>query len=132
VTEQAHAGRVYSDVVLASSFEEALHIAAEQAAAPQPPAPETLPDLAGRPGCADVWVYSVLHCQLAAGHDPPHMAVGPGYLRAVRWVRDDRGVAHALPEPPISPPAAPSKMQAPPAPEEEKEKEAEPSGPETD
>lgn len=128
VTEQAHARRVYTDVVLASSCEEALHIAAEKAAAPQPPAPEALPDAADRPRCADVWVYSLLHCQLVAGHDPPHMAVAPGHLRAVRWVRDDRGVAHALPEPPIGPPVAPSKTQAPPAPEEE----AEPSGPETD
>jgi hypothetical protein len=100
VTEQAYAGQVYSDVVLASSCEEALHIAAEKAAAPQPPAPEALPDAADRPRCADVWVYSLLHCQLVAGHDPPHMAVAPGYLRTVRWVRDDRGIAHALPEPP--------------------------------
>jgi hypothetical protein len=127
VTEQAHAGPVYSDVVLASSVEEALHIAAGKASAPQPPpVPEALPDAADRPRCADVWVYALLHCQLVAGHDPPHMAVAPGYLRTVNWVRDDRGVAYTLPEPPIGPAVAPSKMQAPPAPE------AEPSGPETD
>ena len=129
VTEQARAGPVYSDVVLASSVEEALRIAAGKAAAPPPPpAPQPRPGAADHLRCADVWVYSLLHCQLVAGHDPPHMAIAPGYLGTVRWVRDDRGVAHALPEPPVGHPAAPSKMQAPPAPEEE----AEPSGPETD
>jgi hypothetical protein len=129
VTAQAQAGPVYSDVVLAASSAEALHIAAAKAAAPQPPpAPEAWSAAADRPRCADVWVYSLLHCQLAAGHDPPHIAVAPGYLRAVRWVRDARGIAHAVPEPPAGPPVAPSTMQAPPAPEEE----AEPSGPETD
>jgi len=49
--------------------------------------------------CADVWLYSLLHCELAEGHDGPHMATASGYRRPARWVRDDRGLAHALPEP---------------------------------
>ena len=28
--------------------------------------------------CADVWVYSLLHCELTEGHHPPHMAAAPG------------------------------------------------------
>ena len=105
VTEQAYAGRVHSAVVQAGSCEEALQVAAGQAAAPEPsPGPEPQADAAGRPRCADVWVYSVLHCELAAGHDPPHMAVA-GYERPARWVRDDRGIAHALPDPATDVPA---------------------------
>ena len=98
--EQAYTGRVYTEVVQAGSSEEALHVAAERAAAPQPwPGPEPQADAAGRPRCADVWIYSLLHCELPTGHDPPHMAVAHGYRRPVRWVRDDRGVAHTLSDP---------------------------------
>ena len=96
VTEQAYAGRVHSAVVQAGSCQEALQVAAEQAAAPEPaPEPTLQADAADRPKCADVWVYSLLDCELVAGHDPPHIAVS-GYERPVRWVRDDRGIAHAL------------------------------------
>jgi hypothetical protein len=96
VTEQAYGERVHSAVVKAGSCQEALQAAAEQAAAPKPSLdPKLEADAAGRPRCADVWVYSLLDCELVAGHDPPHMAVA-GYERPVRWVRDDRGIAHAL------------------------------------
>src|SRR5580693_9460966 len=141
VREHAYTGWFYSDVVQAESSEEALQVAAEQAAAPEPapepkplqrfdvavteptytgrldtdvvrvepheeaqppaaapepsPGPTPRADAADRPRCADVWVYSLLDCELVAGHDPPHMAVA-GYERPVRWVRDDRGIAHAL------------------------------------
>jgi hypothetical protein len=96
VTEQAYGERVHSAVVQAGSCQEALQAAAEQAAAPKPSLdPKLEADAAGRPRCADVWVYSLLDCELVAGHDPPHMAV-TGYERPVRWVRDDRGIAHAL------------------------------------
>jgi hypothetical protein len=118
VREQAYTERSYSDVVQAESWQEALHVAAEQAVAPRPrPGPKPQPDAADRPRCADVWVYSLLHCELVAGHDPPHMAAARGYRRPVRWVRDDRGVAHALPEPATGPPMVPSITQPPPAPE---------------
>ena len=100
VREQAPAGRVYTEIVQAASSEEALLVAAEMAAAPQPsPGPEPQADAEGRPVCGDVWIYSLLHCELVAGHDPPHMAVARGYRRPVRWVRDDRGVARTLPDP---------------------------------
>ena len=100
VREQADTGQVYTEVVQAGSPEEALLAAAEQAAAPRPsPEPGPQADAAGRPMCADVWIYSLLHCELVAGHDPPHMAVARGYGRPVRWVRDDRGVARTLPDP---------------------------------
>ena len=100
VREQAHAGRFYRDVVQAESCEEALEAAAARADAPQPSLdPRLQADAAGRPRCGDVWVYSVLHCELVAGHDPPHMAVAHGYGRLASWVRDDRGIAHALPDP---------------------------------
>ena len=114
VREQAPAGRVHTEVVQAGSSEEALLVAAELAAAPQPsPGPEPQADAAGRPRCGDVWIYSLLHCELPTGHDPPHMAVAHGYRRPVRWVRDDRGVARTLPDPatgarvvsPITPPS---------------------------
>ena len=68
-----------------------------------PPGSEPQPDDAGRRRCADVWVHSVLRCELAEGHDPPHMAAARGYWRPARWVRDDRGLAHALPEPDTGP-----------------------------
>ena len=98
--EQAHAGRFYSDVVQAESCEEALAAAAARADAPRPSLdPALQADAAGRPRCADVWVYSLLHCELVAGHDPPHMAVAPGYGRLASWVRDDRGIAHPPPDP---------------------------------
>ena len=100
VREQAYAGRFYSDVVQAESCEEALEAAVAAADAPQPSLDPTLQaDAAGRPRCADVWVYSLLHCELVAGHDPPHMAVAHGYGRVASWVRDDRGIAHAPSDP---------------------------------
>ena len=109
VREQAYAGRFYSDVVQAESCGEALEAAAARADAPQPSLdPRLQADAAGRPRCADVWVYSVLHCELAAGHDAPHMAVARGYGRPVSWVRDDRGLAHALPDPATGTPMASS------------------------
>lgn len=92
--EHTYTGRFYNDVVEAGSFEEALQLAAGQAARPEPP-PGFRPQPNGvkRRRCADVWIYSLLHCELAEGHDPPHMAVARGYWRPVRWVRDDRGLA---------------------------------------
>ena len=104
VREHTYTGRFYNDVVQAESFEEALQLAAERAAGLWPPpgsAPR--PDAANHRRCADVWVYPMLHCELAEGHDPPHIAAAPGYWRAARWVRDDRGLAHALPEPATGP-----------------------------
>ncbi|HXZ73277.1 MAG TPA: tetratricopeptide repeat protein [Streptosporangiaceae bacterium] len=120
VTEHAPAGRSYTDVVQAGSFQQALQLAAERASVPHPPpvsAPQ--PGAAVGPRCADVWVYSLLRCELAEGHDPPHMAVAPGYRRPVRWVRDHRGLAHALPEPAGQPSAMSQATQLPPAPEGE-------------
>ncbi len=120
VREQADPGRFYDDVVAAESCEEALQLAAGRATAPRPPpASEPQPDAANRRRCADVWVYSLLHCELAEGHDPPHMAVARGYRRPMRWVRDDRGLAHAFPEPATRPAVIPSITQPPPAPEGE-------------
>jgi len=117
VREQAHTGRVYTEVVQAGSSEEALLAAAELAAAPQPsPGPEPWPDAAGQPRCGDVWIYSLLHCELVAGHDPPHMAVAHGYMRPVRWVRDDRGVARPLPDPATGARVVPPVTQPSPAP----------------
>ena len=105
VKEQADAGPVYSEVVQAGSPEEALHVAAEQAAVPEPsPGPTPPAETAGRPRCADVWVYALLHCEREAGHDPPHRAVAQGYRRPVWWERDDLGIARAVPAPvPASP-----------------------------
>ena len=108
VREQAPAGRVYSDVVQASSCEKAL----QAAAAPEPlpaPAPEGEGEAAGRPRCADVWVYALLHCGREAGHDPPHRAVAHGYLRPVWWERDDLGIARAVPAPVPASPRPPSR-----------------------
>ena len=116
VTEHADPGRFYNDIVTAESCEEALQLAAERAAAPRPPSgSEPEPDAANRWRCADVWVYSLLHCELAEGHDPPHMAVARGYRRPMRWVRDDRGLARAFPEPATGPHTIPSITQPPPA-----------------
>jgi hypothetical protein len=107
VTEHAYTGRFHHDVVEAGSPGEALQLAAGRAAASQPPpGPGPEPDSADRRRCADAWVYSLLRCELAEGHHPPHMATAPGYRRPVRWVRDDRGLAHALPEPDTGPPSA--------------------------
>lgn len=120
VHEHASTGRVYSDVVQAGSPEEALQVAAAQAAAPEPPpGPTPVAEAAGRPRCADVWVYALLHCDLEAGHDPPHLAVAHGYRRPVRWVRDDLGVAHALPDPATGGPALSPVTPPSPAPEAE-------------
>jgi hypothetical protein len=120
VREQADAGRFYSDVVQAGSCEEALQVAAAQAAGPEPaPGPALRAGAAGQPRCADVWVYALLHCELEAGHDPPHMAVAHGYGQPVRWVRDDLGIAHDVPAPAAGAPVASSIRQPSPAPEAE-------------
>ena len=122
IREQADAGQVRSEVVQAGSPEEALHVAAAQATAPEsPPGPTPHAEAAGRPRCADVWVYALLHCDLAAGHDLPHMAVARGYRRPVRWVRDDLGIAHPVPDPatgapvvsPITQPSAAPQAEPP-------------------
>ena len=119
VREHASPGRFYDDIVTAESCEEALQLAAERATAPRPlPGSELQPDAANRRRCADVWVYALLHCELAEGHNSPHMAVARGYRRPMRWVRDDRGLAHAFPEPATGPPVIPS-ITPPPAPEGE-------------
>ncbi len=121
VREQAGAGPVYSEVVQAGSPEEALQAAAAQAAAPGPrPGPAPQAETAGRPRCADVWVYDLLHCELEAGHDPPHVAVAHRYRRPVRWVRDDRGIAYAVPGPAAGAPVPPSITQPSPVPEPER------------
>ena len=107
VTEHTYAtsaGRFQDDFVEAGSCEQALHLAAARATAPQPPpgsGPQ--PGNAGHRRCADVWVHSLLHCELEQGHDPPHTAAAPGYCRPARWVRDDRGLAHAVPGPGTGP-----------------------------
>ena len=101
VQEHTFTGRFYSDVVEAGSGQEALRLAAGQATGLQPlPGSRPQPDDAR---CADVWIYPLLHCELAEGHDLPHMAIAPGYWRPARWVRDGRGIAHATPEPATSP-----------------------------
>jgi len=120
VREQAPAGRFYSDMVQAGSPQEALQAAAAQAAAPEPPpGPAPRAKAAGRPRCADVWVYALLHCELRAGHDPPHLAIAHGYRRPVRWVRDDLGIAHPVPDPATGAPVASPATQPSPAPEAE-------------
>jgi len=119
VREHTYTGRFYHDVVEAGSFEEALQLAAGRADAPQPPSARPQPDGADRQRCADVWVYSLLHCELIEGHDPPHMAAAPGHRRAARWVRDDRGLAHAWPEPASRPSAISPATQLPSALERE-------------
>ena len=120
VREQAPAGRVYSDIVQAGSAEEAVQVAAAQAAAPGPrPGPAPRAEAAGRPGCADVWVYALLHCELGAGHDPPHLAIAHGYRRPVRWVRDDLGIAHPVPDPAAGAPVVSPATQPSSAPEAE-------------
>jgi len=71
----------------------------QQAAAPEPPPdPAARAVAASRPRCGDVWVYGLLQCGLEAGHDPPHVGVAQRYGRSARWVRDDRGIAHAAPD----------------------------------
>ncbi len=118
VREQAPAGRVYGDTVQAASPEQALQVAAAQAAAPgPPPGPAPRAAAAGRPRCADVWVYALLHCELGAGHDPPHLAIAHGYRRPVRWVRDDLGIAHPVPDPATGAPVVSPATQPSPAPE---------------
>jgi hypothetical protein len=100
VRKHTHTGRYYHDVVAAESFEDALQLAAGRATAPQPrPGSEPEPDGANHRRCADVWVCSLLGCELAQGHDGPHMATARGYRRPARWVRDDRGLVHVLGEP---------------------------------
>jgi len=118
VREQADAGRFRSDVVQARSPEEALQAAAAQAAS-EPPGPTPQAEAAGRPRCADVWVYTLLHCDLEAGHDPPHMAIARGYRRPVRWMRDELGIAHPAPDPAAGAPAISPIIQPSPAPEAE-------------
>jgi len=120
VTEHTYTGRSYHDVVEAGSPGEAMQLAAGRAAVPQPPpGAEPEPHDAERRRCADVWVYSLLRCELTEGHDPPHMATAPGYWRPVRWVRDNRGLAQALPEPASRPAAIAPATQLPSAPEGE-------------
>jgi len=107
VAEHAYgtgAGRFHDDVVEARSCEQALQLVAAQATALQPPGSGPQPDGTDRRRCADVWVHSLLRCELAEGHDPPHIAAARGYWRPARWVRDDRGLAHVLPEPDTGPP----------------------------
>ncbi len=116
VEEHTYTGRFYHDVVEAGSAGDALHLAAGRATAPRPPpGARPQPDGADHRRCADAWVYSLLHCELAEGHDLPHMAAAPGYRRPVRWVRDDRGLARALPEPASQPSAISPVTQPPPA-----------------
>ena len=110
------AGRLDADAVRASRREEAVQVAA----APEPPpGPTPQAEAAGRATCADVWVYALLHCELEAGHDSPHMAVARGYRRPVRWVRDDLGIAHAVPAPATNAPVVSPVTQPSPAPEAE-------------
>ena len=103
-TDATSTGRFYDDVVAAGSCEQALQLAAGQASGLRAPAGSgPAPDDADHRRCADVWVHSLLRCELEEGHDPPHLAAAPGYWRPARWVRDDRGLAHALPEPGTGP-----------------------------
>jgi len=114
VRAQAGAAPLYSDTVQAGSATEALEAAAAQAAAPQSAGPETWADPEGRPRCPDAWIYSLLHCERPAGHESPHQATARGYGRLVQWVRDARGVAHAVPQSPVRaravPPASPQPL----------------------
>jgi len=103
-TDATSTGRFHDDFVAAGSCEQALHLAAGQASGLRAPAGSgPAPDDADHRRCADVWVHSLLRCELEEGHDPPHLAAAPGYWRPARWVRDDRGLAHALPEPGTGP-----------------------------
>jgi hypothetical protein len=114
VRAQAGAAPLYSDTVQAGSATEALEAAAAQAAAPQSAGPETWADPEGRPRCPDAWIYSLLHCERPAGHESPHQATARGYGRLVQWVRDARGIAHAVPQSPVRaravPPASPQPL----------------------
>ena len=103
-TDATSTGRFHDDFVEAGSCEQALHLAAGQASGLRAPAGSgPQPDDADHRRCADVWVRSLLRCELEEGHDPPHLAAAPGYWRPARWVRDDRGLAHALPGPGTGP-----------------------------
>ena len=97
VREHACTGQFYHHVVEAGSCEQAPHLAAGQASGRRAPAVPAGAGDADHRRCADVWVHSLLRCELAEGHDRPHMAAARGYWRPDRWVRDDRGLAHALP-----------------------------------
>ena len=119
VREHTYSGRFYGDIVQAGSPEEALHVAAAQAASEPPPGPTPQAAAAGGPRCADVWVYALLHCDLEAGHDPPHMTVARGYRRPVRWMRDELGIAHLVPDPATGAPGVSPVTQPSPAPEAE-------------
>ncbi len=107
VTEHAYAAsarRFHDEFVEAGSCQQALQLAAGHAGGLRAPAgPGPQPDGADHRRCADAWVHSLLRCELAEGHDRPHMAAAPGYWRPARWVRDDRGLAQALPEPGAGP-----------------------------
>ena len=118
VREHTYTGRFYGDVIEAISPEEALQAAAAQAAS-EPPGPTPQAEAAGRPRCADVWVYALLHCDLETGHDPPHMAIARGYRRPVRWMRDELGIAHPAPDPAADAPVISPVIQPSPAPEAE-------------
>ena len=102
VREHAYTGQFYHDVVEAGSCEQALQLAAGHASrlrAPTGSGPQ--PDDADHRRCADVWVHSLVRCELEEGHEPPHMAAAPGYRRPVSWVRDERGLAkHCLSQTP--------------------------------
>jgi hypothetical protein len=104
VREHAYTGQFYHDAAEAGSCEQALHLAAGRARGLRVPAgPGPPPDGADHRRCADVWVHPLLRCELEEGHDPPHVAAAPGYWRPARWVRDDRGLAQAVPEPGTGP-----------------------------
>ena len=82
VREHTYTGRFYHEVVEAESFEDALQLAAGRATAPQPPpGSEPEPDGVNHRRCADVWLDSLLRCELAEGHDEPHMGTARGYRR---------------------------------------------------
>jgi len=102
VREQACTGWFYHDVVEAESGEQALQLAAAQGTRLRLPDPWPPAAVAGRGNCDDVYVYSLLHCELMDGHEPPHMAVAHGYEHPVWWARDDRGIAYAVPEAAVS------------------------------
>ena len=88
-THATCAGQFHDDVVEAGLLEQALQLAAGHASGPQAPVGSGRPQatrVAAR--CADVWVHSLLRCELAAGHDLPHMAAARGYWRPARWVRE--------------------------------------------
>ena len=80
--EHTYTGRFYNDVVEAGSFEEALRLGAGQATGPQPPSGfRPQPDGASRRRCADVWIHSLLHCELAEVRDDRGLACNTGAAR---------------------------------------------------